>query len=369
MGELLRQYGPPALAWVVLLARRPGDDHARRYVRHILLGLAISLTVLTPAGHAAVNGLAGTHDLPRLIGHAGMLLTAWAGLGLLLHVNGMRRRWHTWWLAGAFCVMCVFFALTPNIEPASPWVFEYVLAYVLAQLPVYAAIMWLGLRYARLADTTALRVALRMVVAGTAIAAVYLVNKAVLSASYRVGFADPFGHTSFAGKVLPTTAYLLVLIGAPLPAAVAWLGRYRRFLRLGPLWRALYRADPAIALDPPSVPDFLVLGRLRLRLYRRVIEIRDGLLALRPYRDPAVAATARDRATRAGLTGPEHDAAVEAAVVAAALRARAEGRTPRGDGETAVTGGADLAGETEFLGRVARAYRTLPRETRAAQRV
>ncbi len=369
VGELLRQYGPPVLAWVVLRARSPGEGRARRYVRYILLGLAISLTVLTPGGHAVVNGLAGTKDLPRLIGHAGMLLTAWAGLGLLLHVNGMRRRWHTWWIVGVFCVMCVCFALTPNIEPASPWVFEYILAYVLAQLPLFAAIVWLGLRYARLADTTALRVALRMVVAGTAVASAYLVNKAVLSASYRFGFADPFGHTAFAGKVLPTTAYLLVLVGAALPAAVGWLGRYRRYRQLGPLWRALYRADPAIALDPPSVPDFLAVGRLRLRLYRRVIEIRDGLLALRPYRDPAVAATARDRATRAGLTGPGHDAAVEAAVVAAALRAREEGRTPRDDGEPEVAGGEDLAAETAFLGLVARAYRTLPRETPAAQRV
>ena len=369
MGELLRQYVPPALAWVVLLARRPGEDHARRYVRHVLLGLAISLTVLTPAGHAVVNGIAGTKDLPRLIGHAGMLLTAWAGLGLLLHVNGMRRRWHTWWIVGVFCAMCVCFALTPNIEPASPWVFEYVLAYVLAQLPVFAAIMWLGLRYARLADTAALRVALRMVVAGTAIACVYLVNKAVLSASYRFGFADPFGHTAIAGKVLPTTAYLLVLIGAALPSAVGWLGRYRRYRQLGPLWRALYRADPAIALDPPTVPDLLVFARLRLRLYRRVIEIRDGLLALRPYRDPAVAATARDSASRAGLTGPGHAAAVEAAVVAAALRARAEGRAPRGDDDTAVAGGADLAAETAFLGLVARAYRVLPGETPAVHQV
>ncbi len=366
MGELLRQYGPPALAWVVLLARRPGEDRARRYVRHILLGLASSLTVLTPGGHAVVNGLLGTTDLPRLIGHAGMLLTAWAGLGLLLHVNGMRRHWHTWWIAGVFCVMCVCFALTPNIEPASPWVFEYILAYVVAQLPLYVAIMWLGLRYARLADTAALRVALRLVVAGTALASVDLVNKAVLSASYRFGFADPFGHTAFARKVLPTAAYLLVLVGAALPAAVGWLGRYRRYRQLGPLWRALYRADPAIALDPPAVPDFLVLARLRLHLYRRVIEIRDGLLALRPYRDPAVAAAARERATRAGLDGPARDAAVEAAVVAAALRAKAEGLPPRGDAETAVAGGADLAEETAFLGLVASA---LPGETPAAHQV
>jgi uncharacterized protein DUF6545 len=368
-GELLRQYGPPLLAWVVLLTRRPGEDHARRYVRNILLGLTISLTVLTPGGHLLVNGIAGTTDLPRLIGHAGMLLTAWAGFGLLLHVNGMRRRWHTWWLIGVFCAMCVFFALTPNLEPASPWVFEYIVAYAVAQLPVYAGIMWLGLRYARLADTAVLRVALHMVAAGTALASLYLVNKSVLSASYRFAFDDEFGGSFFASKLTPTVANLLVIVGAVLPAAVTGLGRHRRYRQLGPLWRALYRVDPAIALDPPAVPDFLMLGRIRLRLYRRVIEIRDGLLALRPYRDPAVATAARERANRAGLHGARLDAAVEAAVVAAALRARADGRPPRDPGHTDVTGGEDLAAETAFLGQLASAYRALPKETPAAQQV
>lgn len=369
VGELIRQYLPPLLAWVVLLARRPGEDHARRYIRNILLGLAISLTVLTPGGHLVVNGIAGTTDLPRLIGHAGMLLTAWAGFGLLLHVNGMRRRWHTWWLIGVFCAMCVFFALTPNLEPASPWVFEYIVAYAVAQLPVYAGIMWLGLRYARLADTVVLRVALHMVVAGTAIASLYLVSKSVLSASYRFEFTDEFGRSTFASKLAPTAANLLVLVGAVLPAAVTGLGRHRRYRQLGPLWRSLYRADPAIALDPPTMPDFLVLGRIRLRLYRRVIEIRDGLLALRPYRDPAVAAAARERAHRAGLHGARLDAAVEAAVVAAALRARADGVAP-GDTENAtVTGGDDLAAETAFLGLVASAYRALRPKAPAAHQV
>ena len=165
-----------------------------------------------------------------------------------------------------------------------------------------------------------------------------------------------------ASKLLPTSAYLLVLVGATLPTLLTWLGRYRRYRRLGPLWRDLYRADPAIALDPPAVPDAFAVVRLRLRLYRRVIEIRDGLLALRPYRDPVVAAAARDRATRAGLHGPPCDAAVEAAVIAAALRAKAEGpttrlrRRDRGWWPAARTSPPRAA----FLELVARAYRAMP---------
>jgi hypothetical protein len=336
-------------------------------VRRILLGLAISLTALTPAGQAAINGLAGTEYLPRLVAHAGMLLVAWAAQDLLLHLTGERRGPHTWWIAGMFCVMCVLFALTPDLFPQSPWVFEYVLAYVVAQVPAFANVIRLGLRYAAIADTAALRTALRLVVGGTALGLAYLVNKAVLAASSRFDFTYPLGHTVFVSKLLPTSAYLLVLVGAALPALLSWLGRYHRYRRLGALWRDLYRTDPAIALDPPTVPDVLALGRLRLRLYRRVIEIRDGLLALRPYRDPDVTVAARDRAAKAGLHGRHRDAAVEAAAIAAALRARAAGPPPDSADETAataVTGGDDLAGETAFLELVARAYRGLAAKPR-----
>jgi hypothetical protein len=359
MAELVRVYGPPLLAWAVFLARRPGDNVVRRYVRRILLGLAISLTALTPAGQNLINGVAGTVYLPRLVAHAGMLLVAWAAQDLLLYLTGERRGPHTWWIAGMFCVMCVLFALTPNLFPQSPWVFEYVLAYVVAQTPAFANVIRLGLRYARVADTAALRTALRLVVAGTALGLLYLLNKAILAASSRLDFTYPLGHTVLVSKLLPTSAYLLVLVGAALPALLSWLSRYRRYRRLGALWRDLYRADPAIALDPPTVPDVLALNRLRLRLYRRVIEIRDGLLTLRPYRDPAIEAAARDRATRAGLHGRQRDAAIEAATVAAALRARTVGPPPDPAGEPTVTGGEDLAEETAFLELVARAYRDL----------
>lgn len=370
MGELLRQYVPPLLAWLVFLARRPGEDRARRYIRRILLGLAVSLTALTPAGHAAIHWLTGGIDLPRLVGHAGMLLAAWAAQDLMLYLNGLRGRglWHTWWIAGMFCVMCVFFALTPNLMPQSPWVFEYVLAYVVAQAPAFTNVIRLCLRYARVADTVTLRVALRVVVAGTVGASLYLVSKTVLAAAPRFGFDYPFGRSVLVSKVLPTSAYLLVLIGAILPALVTWLGRYRHYRRLGPLWRDLYRSDPAIALDPPTLPDALAFVRLRLRLYRRVIEIRDGLLALRPYRDPAIATAARTRATTEGLVGQHLEAVVEAATIAAALRAKTAGHPLAPELDLPVTGGADLAEETAFLTLVADAYRTLPPKTPTPQR-
>ncbi|OXM61599.1 MAB_1171c family putative transporter [Amycolatopsis vastitatis] len=355
MGEWLIRYGPPILAWTLFAVRRGGQDRGRRSVRWVFGGLAVSLTALTPAGHAAIKELTGAEDLPRLVGHAGMLFAVWAAQRFLAHLSGAPTgfRWQSWWIAGTFVVMCVFFALTPDLMPQSPWVMEYCIAYAAAQIPAFAAVIVLCLRYARIAGDPVLRIGLWLIVAGTAAAVLYLVNKTILAASPRWGFDYPLGREFLVGKVLPTAAHVLVLLGAALPAVAGWLSRYHLYRRLSPLWTDLYRAAPEIALAPPGA---VALGNLKLRLYRRVIEIRDGLLALQPYRDPTVAVTARKEARRAGLAGRSLEAEVEAAVVAEALRARARGTAPR-EQEAVVSGGGDLVSDTTYLSDVADAYR------------
>lgn len=359
MGDALRQWGPAVLAWALLLTRRGGTG-ARRCLRWVLVGLACSLTAQIPAASAVLGQVTGSDESARLANHAGMLLTAWAGQEFMARMNGYPRgpRWQAWWTATGFAVMCLFFTAAPDLRPQSPWVMEYCLTYAAAQLPALTAVVVLGLRHARRAGDRVLRASLRLVVAGTALGLLYLANKTILAMGPRLDFQFAPSRTPAAREALPTTAYLLVLIGAALPTTLGWLHHYRLHRRLGPLWRALYRAEPAIALDPPWLPDVLVLRNLRLRVYRRVIEIRDGLLALQPYRDPAVTETAHVEATTSGLTGRAHDAAVEAATVTAALRAHATGTVPARSVPVA-RGGTDLAEDTAFLLAVSRAFRTL----------
>jgi hypothetical protein len=347
VGELLRQYGPAVLAWALFLSRRPSDDRARQCVRWVLLGLAVSLTVLVPTVYAAIGDLSGVKHLARLIGHGAMLFVAWAGMEFLSHVNGLGRgsRWFAWWSASAFVAMCLLFAYEPSLQPWRPGVLEYCVAYFLGQAPALGNMIRLGLRYTRVARDRALRVGLRLLVAGTAGALLYVANKVVLTASRRFDLAYSLGDTVLVSKVLPASAHVLVLVGATLPTLLGWLHRYLLYQRLGPLWRALYRADPTIALDPPVLPDVLAISGLRLRLYRRVIEIRDGLLMLRPYR-PELASDG------------QHEAAVEAAAIVASLRARTGGPPPATPRHV-LTGGRDLDSDTAFLGQVARAYRKI----------
>lgn len=358
MGELLPHYGPPVLAWVLLLSRLGRVDRARQWLRWVLLGLAVSLTALAPAVYAAIGQVSGIPHLARLLGHGSMLFTVWAAQKFITHVNGLGSgpRWQGWWIAGAFTVMCLLFAFEPELLPQSSGVLEYCVAYLAGQTPALGNVVRLGLRYARLTDSRAVGVGMLMVVVGTIGALLYLVNKMVLTAASRFTFDYPAGRTTLMSQVLPASAHVLVLSGVALPAILSWLYRYRLYQRLGPLWRALYHAEPAIALDPPRVPDVLRVSQLRLHVYRRVIEIRDGLLALRPYRDPFIAATSTQRATRAGMRGQELAATVEAATIAAALQSRTV-RTPPTALSPSVAGGGDLHSDTAFLSEVSRAYR------------
>ncbi|GIJ45068.1 hypothetical protein Val02_19540 [Virgisporangium aliadipatigenens] len=135
--------------------------------------------------------------------------------------------------------------------------------------------------------------------------------------------------------------------GPALAALPRWVRAYRRYHQLRPLWEALHRATPDIVLGGPRsrVAD-AVPGDLGFRLYRRVIEILDGQRALRPYLAPPVDAN-----------GPT----AEAQWVREALKAKASGRPPvsapaPAPGEYPE----DLAGETDRLVAVARAFQREP---------
>lgn len=142
-----------------------------------------------------------------------------------------------------------------------------------------------------------------------------------------------------------------------------WFSDYRSLQRLYPLWFALYRANPGIALHPPAsrLADLRNTRRVHFRLYRRVVEIRDGWLLLRPHMDARATTYARRLAASAGLPDADARAVVDAAALAVALRApslhRREPSHARGE---AITEPADLQGEVETLERVARCYRRSP---------
>jgi hypothetical protein len=147
-----------------------------------------------------------------------------------------------------------------------------------------------------------------------------------------------------------------------------WLGVYMSHLTLYPLWRALVETTPTVPLDRRSRwADRLMPTDIRFRLTRRIIEIRDGLVSLRPYRDPTTRRVAHELATRRGLTGIDLAATVEAADIAGALNACASGQQARhdsaedtGSGAGTVDIAASIADEVSWLSRVTDALEHSP---------
>ncbi|MEU3985167.1 MAB_1171c family putative transporter [Streptomyces sp. NPDC026672] len=123
-----------------------------------------------------------------------------------------------------------------------------------------------------------------------------------------------------------TATWWAALPEGPLGAPGRWLFAYRTHRALEPLWTALRTELPQIALDPFDAGRRPPLRRAEFALYRRVIEIRDGHLALRPYIPtdvPGWAAGTTDR-------GADHRAVLEAAIIAAALESKRAGHRHTG---------------------------------------
>ncbi len=146
--------------------------------------------------------------------------------------------------------------------------------------------------------------------------------------------------------------------------------RRRLYRDMHPLWLALVREFPEICLNPPNHPErsrtFRPTGAYR-RLYRRVIEIHDGVRLLTDYMNPAASQAAHDRAMAAGATSHEARTTAYAAAIALALHDRRAGMA-RGDppapmrkrhSET-VEVNIDVEPDAKWLASVSLAYRDFP---------
>jgi hypothetical protein len=234
--------------------------------------------------------------------------------------------------------------------------------------------MRLSLRYAKMVGRSSLRIGMLIVTVGAFLILIYCGMRDAEVIGVHAGFDmapwDPIQWS--AGDV----GSLFELIGWTLPgwaprrsAGRRWVRDYRTYRRLRPLWVALYEAVPAIALDPPRtrLGDLFSVRDLDHRLYRRVIEIRDAQLALRPYTDPAAAEAVRQRAQATSVVGDRQHAMVEASLIGSALYAKAhELPAPGGSPITTASEDGDIRAEISWLTQVADAFVHLFPKTRVA---
>ena len=387
-GASLLTYGPTLLTWLAVayklpaLRRRLHDPTVRAYWL-CLLTLAVAQTVLLPPVYVTIDRLTGVPNLARLLGNGVGVLGCWILLVYLFQLSypgpeaWARLRRAGGALGGALILMIGLFVLAPVDEEDvefvqrygnAPFIMEYRLVFLTAvglTCLQAARLLW---RYADAVARPVLRHGLRLMALGGLAGLGYALHEGLRVATRRLGLPFPLSHPEVITPALVTVAVGLVLIGATmptwgprvgLPALYRWAARYAAYRRLAPLWHAVYQANPEIALLPPPSPlaDALAVRDLGFRLYRRVVEIRDGCLALRPYLDPRAAHYARELCRAAGLSDEETQAVVEAASVAAALRAKAQGRSaPQPIGTVSTLGGTDLESEVIALERVARYF-------------
>jgi Family of unknown function (DUF6545) len=402
MRELLLADVPTLLAWAAVLYRLPvlWRQFARPGLRanwFAHFALALALTFLLAPAYLAIDAALGVPNLARLLGHASVLIAGWcvtvyfANLALPMDRAQTETKRGGLALALALLLLVLFFRLANIGEEDAfdftghfsnrPFVLEYRLVFLVYLAWTMLVLIRLANRYAPVArDRPALAVGLRLLGVAGWLALAYVVHEGAWATASRLGVPYPVPQPEFTKEVLMAMSIGLLLVGATLPAwgprvgvpeLYRWYRQYRACRRLYPLWRDLCRAVPEVALVPPPSPlgDVLAVRGVRLRLVRRVIEIRDCRLVLRETLPATALDFAREQCEAAALAPAEEQATLEAACLAAALRARELKLMPEAAGHMPpLPNAADLEAEVSLLIDVAAAYQRSPivRATREA---
>ncbi|HWS32401.1 MAG TPA: MAB_1171c family putative transporter [Actinoplanes sp.] len=359
----------------ILRLQRLRPSPARRAVTVTFGAFAAGITLAIPPLAAAVDGLTGMPNLAKVLSH-GCVMAIVVGseswlLFLALPPEQAGRRTLRWILAtaGAYLAMLGLFGYTLLAGSPVRLTVEYardpmVTAYLLLFLVVgffasFIDISRLCWQYARTCGRTWLRRGLRTTAVGAAFALLYALNKILYLLAYWSG-SQPEGERQIAA-VLVTLSALLMSIGLTMPAWGPRLPRWsdlRSYRRLTPLWHDLVTELPHIELDPALRRARTAIRDIDYALIRRLAEIRDARLALRPFMDARVTAVAEQHAGRAGLTGEDCRATVEAAQLAYAIRMHRAGNVTDNPqpADTLHLPGDGYVGEVAWLVKVAGAY-------------
>jgi hypothetical protein len=384
--------------WIALLVQFPSHRNVplRRAAWSTMVLLAAIGTLDLPAIGGRLDAATGLPNLADVAQHTLAITAATLGRYCAEQVIGAprrpRTRWYRWVQATlpatTVAVMLVLFALSPaRTHPtdaarytdfpmqyaAHPEVLAYWLIFAIYLGTAFVLINQLAWRYGRRAGQTPLGCGLVLIAAGMVAGLCYVGYATAVVAASAAGVQGSFISTA-PGIIQGLFGALIVLVavGSYLPAAgycplVGQAALYLSLRRLYPLWAGLCQAVPGIALDPvPVWADRLDPRDLQVRLYRRVIEIRDGYMALTPVAVPGIEDLVRAAA------GPHRlrpaDQATLAAAVQLELARRAELRGDR-PGWTADGGlpwanreflaGTDLDSEVRLLSTVATHWTTV----------
>jgi hypothetical protein len=244
----------------------------------------------------------------------------------------------------------------------------YRLAFISYVGVMLLAVVRLSLRYRTVSRSRpSMHLGITVVIVGALLGLGYVGHGILYLSARRLNIPYPIPD-GVASTILGALSVSIVVIGATMPEwggllriprAYQWLENRRACRRLYPLWRDLSFCAPDVVLGsvPSPLADALSVRDLDIRLYRRVVEIRDARLAVASKVPPGTAERADVLGRAAGATGDELIAVVEAACLRAATQANLRIPDTATDGSIPRTVAAmELADEVTFLELVADAY-------------
>ncbi|MEU4244006.1 MAB_1171c family putative transporter [Actinoplanes sp. NPDC026619] len=332
---------------------------------------ALSMTIAHPPVGQAINRISGIANIETLLKH--LLYVAFEGLiilALLIILDRDTKRNHAiLWTCTGFTALTMIAGFsydreTPNtfLLPERPGIsvlFLYSLVYVLYTGGANIVGLVLFSRFGRRAESGVLRVSLRFLSASSAAGICY----SALRASLLFDLMSPLLIvallvTMYLGLLLCSTGSLL----SALPEYSKLVWTYRSHRRLYPLWRDLTAATPGITLiKRRGFLRELSSGSLDLRFQRRVVEIRDGLIALRKHVPADIPPFALQFVENKIVSSDGVDAAADAIVLEVARRAKVLGQAApdaiAGEPYRIKATGPSLFEEVQILSKLAVAYR------------
>jgi len=369
-----------AAAFVAVdLVRNPAKRSPARIARMLAVIFAgTAMLVLTPGfAYERIDSFAGVANTARYLGNSLALCMAVSMQIMVLNwvYKDQKARAATLLrvavVTAVITGMGICFYLTPTAQNTSDWQAANT---NLLGISIYSAlyfghIVWTGIEIVRLAPAYARRVPFPHIRWGIWAFTVTGWGGIVYGgAGVIIAIADDLGLPRLPGQLrIPYLAGLgLAVLSLAVSCIISIVGlavlksiRATQCCMLRPFWAALTGPHQELLLETPARKLVYNLGCVfateHRALARRVLEIRDVYHQLEPWMDQQANLLATTYARQAGLSGARLDATVEAAVIAVALYAKANGHPQTGTGEVS-HGGEDYPAEVAWLLKVAKAF-------------
>lgn len=322
---------------------------AQRYNTLALLVTALFVTVMLPSGYTTIDRLAGTPNLAKLLADSLLVLNTWVIQPVVtastasVKVEGLARIRREILssplpMISTITLLIILFALAPvhRIETPgyaafmaqygkTPFIAEYTFVSIGYLTVAIYDLFTVASRGSRTLSTSSLRQRVRLQAWGYAGGLALMAHECLYVTMQRLGLTytnpGPVRNTLFAGSITLLMSGLLIDV-------YEWIAQYRAYRRLYPLWRALHQAIPQITrtahFRPPqsALHDALMINNLGLRLYLRIVEIRDGMVRLQSYADTSTIEWAMKLCQQKGIDAKKARAIIEAARLRSAIRAK-----------------------------------------------